>query len=140
MWKLKSEFSFDACHQLQEHVGKCAYKHGHRWRCVVTLKGDKLQKSGSSEGMLIDFKDVKKALKILENLFDHKELVKGSHKTQMVDIDGKLYLPFRTTAENLAQYIYKLLVDMFITYNNVIIESVELYETPNNCIIYTEEE
>ena len=41
-------------------------------------------------------------------------------------------LPFRPTAENLAKYIYEILAK---TYD---VECVDVYETPNNCASYNE--
>ena len=40
-------------------------------------------------------------------------------------------LPFRTTAENLAQYFYRALQQ-----KNLPVSCIEVYETPNNCAIY----
>ena len=55
MYILKSEHSFDSAHFLSGYEGKCSNIHGHRWRVVMEIMGEKLEKSGQIRGMLIDF-------------------------------------------------------------------------------------
>ena len=40
MHLITSESSFDAAHFLTNYEGKCNNNHVHRWRVVVTIKGE----------------------------------------------------------------------------------------------------
>ena len=138
MYFLQSEASFDSAHFLKGYDGKCKNIHGHRWRIVVKLSGEQLIPEGPKAGMLLDFGDLKSALNALAEEFDHALLVqKGTLKESTVkalqDEDFRLvFLPFRTTAENFSRYFYARLVSMGFTP-----AEVQVYETPNNCAIYT---
>ena len=63
MYKLRVKAAFDSAHFLSGYNGKCANIHGHRWTVEVEIKGDGLQQTGEKKGMLIDFGDLKKAVK-----------------------------------------------------------------------------
>ena len=69
MHLITSESSFDAAHFLTNYEGKCKNIHGHRWRVVVTIKGE------LTNGMLVDFGDFKKDIKDLCDYFDHYFIV-----------------------------------------------------------------
>lgn len=93
-YELMVEDSFSAAHQLRGYQGKCENLHGHTFRVQVYLKGKKLDDSG----MLFDFKIMKKALSVVLEEFDHKNLNElGMFKEK------------NPTAENLAAEIYKKL-------------------------------
>ena len=64
--KTTKSFTFDAAHFLPNHKGKCANMHGHTYRLDVTVVGNqgKLSLGGSDEGMVIDFADLKAAVKV----------------------------------------------------------------------------
>ena len=47
MYFLQSEASFDAAHFLKNYNGKCKNIHGHRWRVVVKVSGDRLIPTGN---------------------------------------------------------------------------------------------
>lgn len=140
MYFLQSEASFDAAHFLKNYNGKCKNIHGHRWRVVVKVSGDRLIPTGPKAGMLLDFGDLKAALSSLVDEFDHALLIEeGTLKATTVkalqDEDFRLiFLPFRTTAENFSRYFYDRLVKMGLHP-----QEVQVYETPNNCAVYTGE-
>lgn len=138
MYMLQSEASFDAAHFLKGYDGKCKNIHGHRWRIVVRISGDSLIASGPKKGMLIDFGDLKSALTTLADRFDHALLVEeGTLKERTMEAlreeDFRMvFLPFRTTAENFSRYFFQQLTEMGLTP-----QEVAVYETPNNCAVYT---
>jgi 6-pyruvoyltetrahydropterin/6-carboxytetrahydropterin synthase len=75
MWVLSKEFTFEASHQLPHHDGKCARLHGHSWKGVVYVAGDKLIENGVKQGMLIDYATIKEYLNpLIENYLDHWHL------------------------------------------------------------------
>lgn len=129
MHLITSESSFDAAHFLTNYEGKCKNIHGHRWRVVVTIKGE------LTNGMLVDFGDFKKDIKDLCDYFDHSFIVeKGSLDNQLFDLLNKQFVlrvvEFRTTAENFSKYIFE---EMSKKYS---VKEVCVYETPNNCARY----
>ncbi|MDE7098958.1 MAG: 6-carboxytetrahydropterin synthase QueD [Ruminococcus sp.] len=137
MYYLKTSASFDSAHFLHGYNGKCANIHGHRWTVEVMINGEGLQESGEKRGMLIDFSDLKKAVKQLADDFDHALIYEtGSLKQSTVEAlnDEKFRLievNFRPTAENFAHYFYDILFGQRFT-----VKSVTVYETPDNCAIY----
>lgn len=129
MHLITSESSFDAAHFLTNYEGKCKNIHGHRWRVVVTIKGE------LTNGMLVDFGDFKKDIKDLCDYFDHSFIVeKGSLDKKLFDFLNKQFVlrvvEFRTTAENFSKYIFE---EMSKKYS---VKEVCVYETPNNCARY----
>lgn len=137
MYYLKTSASFDSAHFLHGYNGKCANIHGHRWTVKVKIKGGKLQETGEKAGMLIDFGDLKKAVRELADSFDHALIYeKGSLRTETVkalnDENFRLIeVNFRPTAENFAHHFYEILSEQGIE-----IKSVTVYETPDNCAVY----
>ena len=139
MYLIKTEQSFDAAHFLAGYEGKCSNLHGHRWRIVAKVCSEKLQEEGHLRGMVTDFGDIKQELKVLAEEYDHAFIYEeGSLKEKTVEAlnDEQFRLicvPFRPTAENFAKHFYELLKK-----KGYHIQSVEVYETPNNCAVYFE--
>ena len=129
MYLLTSEASFDAAHFLTNYNGKCHNIHGHRWKVVLTIKGE------PKNGMVVDFNEIKKDLKEICEYFDHSFIVeKDSLDKNLFDLLSKEFLlrevPFRTTAENFSKYFFDKLSLKYDVYE------VLVYETPNNCARY----
>ena len=141
MYYLKTSAAFDSAHFLAGYNGKCANIHGHRWTVEVKIKGDELQQSGEKRGMLIDFGDLKKAVKELADSFDHALIyesgsLKGTTISALKDENFRLIeVDFRPTAENFARHFYDILSGQ-----GLVIKSVTVYETPDNCAEYEVEE
>ena len=137
MYKLKATAAFDSAHFLSGYNGKCANIHGHRWTVEVTINGEELQQTGEKRGMLIDFGDLKKALRTLADSFDHtliydKDSLKGATLAALKDENFSLIeVPFRPTAENFARHFYELL-----SFQGLPVCSDTVYETPDNCAVY----
>ena len=63
--------TFDMAHRLPNHEARCRFPHGHTWKVGLTISSENLA-SGSSEGMVFDFKDIKKWLmEVVDDRFDH---------------------------------------------------------------------
>lgn len=132
---------FDAGHRIPHHKSQCRHLHGHRYALEVTLSGEIIQTEGASEqGMVMDFTDVKNiALEKIANLWDHAFLVyQGDHAVLdfLNSMPGHktVVLEAVPTAENLALEAFKVLDAAYIdVYGNQLrLERVRLYETPNN--------
>ena len=89
-----------------------------------------------NKGMVTDFGDLKKDLKIIADSFDHALIIETGSLSEklyqaLIDENFKIInLPFRPTAENLAKYIYEALSKDYL------VDCLEVYETPNNCASY----
>lgn len=141
--QITRRLEFDAGHRIPNHNSQCKHLHGHRYAIEITLSGNVIETEGASEqGMLMDFSDVKRIAKErVVDAWDHAFLVyRGDkvvldflrtlpgHKTVVLDI-----IP---TAENLAKVAFELLDGAYcdIFGNDLRLERVRLYETPNNWV------
>lgn len=133
MFELSTDAYFDSAHFLPDYFGKCENLHGHRWKVTVTISDKTLKEGGAEDGMVCDFGMFKKIVREVVSQFDHTFLVQeGSLSKKTVEClicEGfeLTVLPFRTTAENLAKYIF----DLFKS-EGLPVKSVEVQETPNN--------
>lgn len=132
MYIVKTEDSFDSAHFLARYNGKCRNIHGHRWRVVIEIAGENLD-----DGMVVDFTDIKAALKALTDNLDHslvmeKDTLKSQTYECLVDEGFRIMImDFRPTAENFAKYFFDEIKNKGFN-----IRAVEVYETPNNCARY----
>ena len=140
MYYLTSEAAFDGAHFLSGYEGKCSNLHGHRWRVVLKIKAEDLQKEGQQRGMVVDFSDVKNALKTETDYFDHsfiyeKDTLKPATVAALKEENFLMrVVDFRPTAENFSKYFY----DKFTGYGFKVAE-VTVYETPNNYASYSQD-
>ncbi len=115
MYILTIEDDFSSAHQLREYKGKCENLHGHNWKVVLQVKGEKL----NSLGLLIDFTELKKILKNILSYLDHKNLNELE--------------PFNTlnpSSENIARYLYDNISDeLAAEHPDVAVYSVTVWES-----------
>lgn len=143
MFILKSEIEFDSAHFLSGYEGKCANIHGHRYRLIVKIKGDKLKTSGNDRAMVEDFSFIKSALREIHDLFDHKIIIEDDeigkdliNKLKTVPQEFKYELvQYRPTVEEMSRNIFSIIKGKGIN-----IYEVELFETPTNSCIYREDD
>ena len=137
MYQLKTECDFDSAHFLADYHGKCENLHGHRWHVVAYISSEDLGASGTQRSMVLDFGEFKRVVREECARLDHTFLVEeGTLKPATVEaLEGEGFsltiLPFRTTAENLAHYLYERLVARGLP-----ISQVDCNETPLNCASY----
>jgi 6-pyruvoyltetrahydropterin/6-carboxytetrahydropterin synthase len=92
MFQVSVEETFSSGHALRGYRGKCENVHGHNYRVRVTLEGPQLD----SIGLLVDFTQVKQALREIIGGLDH----------QFIN-DLEAFRTVNPSAENLAKYIYE---------------------------------
>ena len=132
MYIVKTEDSFDSAHFLARYHCKCRNIHGHRWSVVIEIAGENLD-----DGMVVDFTDIKAALKALTDNLDHslvmeKDTLKPQTYECLVDEGFRIMImDFRPTAENFAKYFFDEIKNKGFN-----IRAAEVYETPNNCARY----
>ena len=95
------------------------------------------EEKGTMKDMVLDFGVFKKAVREVADSLDHTFLVEaGSLKPEtMAALESEGFsltvLPFRTTAENLARYVFETLAKQGFP-----VVEVEVDETPNNRAFY----
>jgi 6-pyruvoyltetrahydropterin/6-carboxytetrahydropterin synthase len=138
--RITRRLEFDAGHRIPDHRSQCRHMHGHRYALEITLSGDVIERNGDpANGMVMDFGDIKTiALREVVDLWDHAFLVyeKDTEIVQLLaQIPGHktVTLDVVPTAENLAKAAFRILAPKYThAYgNNLKLERVRLYETPN---------
>jgi len=132
MFELKTSASFDSAHFLSGYQGKCANLHGHRWKIEVTVGKETLQEEGNYRDMVIDFGDVKKAVRDLADSYDHA-LIYEEGTLQRATVEALLAEGFRLIAvpEQFSKCFYEKLSS-----DGLPVRRVAVYETPENCAVY----
>ena len=129
MIEINRVLEFDAGHRILGHEHLCRHPHGHRYKVVVTLRGqlDEL-------GRVADFGDIKTAIKKwLDATVDHAFIVYRKDKA-LIDALIKLehsrvyILDENPTAENLATHFLNRFRHLFPKWPIV---AVTVHETPN---------
>jgi 6-pyruvoyltetrahydropterin/6-carboxytetrahydropterin synthase len=144
---ITKEIEIDMGHRVPNHKSKCRNFHGHRYKIEVGVD-DKVitTEKSSSEGMVIDFGDLKLAMMdVLDKQFDHGfvmfvgdqykfdfELIKNTSQMKIIFVD------FIPTAENLAKYWYRLMKSRLEDYH-ISINHVKVWETPTSTAFYGKE-
>jgi len=132
---------FDAGHRIPNHASQCRHLHGHRYALEITLAGEIVQTEGAAEqGMVMDFSDMKAiAHAALVERWDHAFLVYQGDRVVVEFLAAlprhkTVVLPVVPTAENLAVEAFRILDAAYAdTYGNQLrLQRVRLYETPNN--------
>jgi 6-pyruvoyltetrahydropterin/6-carboxytetrahydropterin synthase len=132
---------WDMGHRLTNHSSKCRNLHGHHYKLEVCLEGDVVTKKGASEeGMVIDFGEIKSAIqKHIFDVLDHSFMVweKDELLVKFFKENSELkhlLVPFVTTSENIAAWIFIQLDKIFKEKYKAKFElySVKLWETPTS--------
>lgn len=142
MFKIKSEVQFDMAHYLSGYNGKCSNIHGHRYRLIAKLKSETLHSDGQLRGMVDDFSNFKNTLKEIAEIFDHKLILEDNEEGRILADKFKeltnnfdvYFIGYRPTAEEMSRDIFNRLKTKGLP-----VCEVELFETPNNSCIYTED-
>ena len=104
----------------------------------VSVQGEDLQESGQQRGMLLDFGDLKKAVRHLADSFDHalifeENTLKSKTIEALQEENFRLIpVPFRPTAEHFAKHFFEILQKQGLP-----VSRVTVYETPDNCAEYS---
>lgn len=137
---ITKQIEFDAGHRIPNHKSKCRNFHGHRYKVEVSLEGPIKEATGDSDdGMVLDFSDIKNVLMMqVDARFDHGFIVweKDTEGIEALAALGEkhktIITTFVPTAENLAQFIFNLLVGTYhlIYGDRLTLVKVRLFETP----------
>jgi 6-pyruvoyltetrahydropterin/6-carboxytetrahydropterin synthase len=94
IFEVEVERHFSAAHRLREYGTRCENIHGHNWNVAALVRGSGL----NSLGVVMDFRDLKKALDEVLDELDHRDL--------------NTVPPFdriNPSAENIAKFVYEKL-------------------------------
>ena len=122
MYELKIVSQFAAAHQLREYHGGCENLHGHNWKIEVFVQGEELGK----DGLLIDFRIIKKATNEFLEELDHRFL------NELENFQER-----NPSSENIARYIFESLSRQLES-ENVKVSRVSAWESDSACATYEE--
>ncbi len=119
-YTLTTEVEFAAAHRLHGYDGNCARLHGHNWRVVIEVTGNRLD----SVGMVVDFKVIRREAREIAKRLDHAYL------NEIAPFDAA-----NPTAENLAAYFHQELAGPFNT-ADYHISAVTVWENARSAVTY----
>ena len=136
----------DMGHRIPNHNSKCKNLHGHRYKIEVGVDDKIITEAGSSsEGMVIDFGDLKKIMMIeLDDKFDHGfcSFINDEYFMTFHGMQEKgmkiIFVPFIPTAENLAKHWYEL-IQPKLKEKDIKLLYVKVWETPTSTAVYQED-
>jgi len=142
--KISKQIEWDMGHRIVNHYSECRNIHGHRYKAEIIVEGQLIDiKNDSSEGMVIDFGQVKEiANRYVRNVLDHGFMVWEKDKilTNFFKKNTKLkhtIVSFVPTAENIAKWIFitldKKIEDRYKTFLKL--NSIKVWETPTSSAI-----
>lgn len=139
MYNLTKKIRFESAHRLAKgYEGKCKNIHGHSWNGTIGV--DVEMRDQFDFG--IDFSDLKRIGKIVEDLFDHKILLyeKDTDIIELCQRNGWEYFVFKSnpTCETIAEFVYDILEsELREKYSNVVFASfVTIEETCTTSCTY----
>jgi 6-pyruvoyltetrahydropterin/6-carboxytetrahydropterin synthase len=114
MFEVSVEQTFAAGHALRNYKGKCENVHGHNFRVRVVIEGERLDETG----LLVDFIDVKDAMRAIIDRLDHVFL------NDIPPFDVK-----NPSAENIAEYFFEEMTRGLKSSVPVRVREVKVWET-----------
>ncbi|ADJ28000.1 6-carboxytetrahydropterin synthase QueD [Nitrosococcus watsonii] len=123
-YTLKILTDFSSAHTLRDYPGECRRMHGHNWKLEVEVTAQALDQ----QGMVMDFKDIKKSARQLCAQLDHRYLN-----------DISPFDRINPTAENLAAFFYRGLSQQ-LNNERAWVSAITLWETERACVRYTEDQ
>ena len=128
---------FSMGHAVVGHDSGCQHLHGHNYRIHFHCRAANLNELG----MVIDFKDIKSKLcQWLEDNWDHKMVLwSQDHRATMLQSihEPVVMVPFNPTAENLAEFLLKVMAPAELSDTYIECYAIDLWET-RKCYVRVE--
>jgi 6-pyruvoyltetrahydropterin/6-carboxytetrahydropterin synthase len=121
MYEVTIKKSFSAAHLLKEIGGKCEELHGHNFLVEVSVVSESL----NSEGLLIDFRVVKRWTDDVLGQLDHKYLNEIEY-----------FKCINPSSEQLARFLYDRISEKS-RQTNVTLSRVTVWESDNSRVTYS---
>ena len=118
MFEIKVKTDFSAAHNLRNYEGKCENLHGHNW----TVEGVFRYKKVDGNGLAVDFRIAKSALKDAVEGLDHSYLNELAY-----------FKKANPTSENIAKFIFNSVREKIKS-----VYSIAVWENEKSCAIYSE--
>lgn len=125
--RITKAYKFDMAHALPGHDGLCKNIHGHSYELLVTLIGQPVNDPDSPKnGMVIDFKDLKKIIKnLIVDELDHSLVLRKDTPdpllSQMKSAYSRIILvDYQPTSEN-------MIIDFANRIKNELPDNVQLH-------------
>jgi 6-pyruvoyltetrahydropterin/6-carboxytetrahydropterin synthase len=122
-WRLRVSGDFSSSHQLRHYEGKCENMHGHNFTVEVDVSGTELHER---LGILMDFKELKRLLKVVTEELDHRHLN-----------DLPAFTEANPSSELLARYVFRRMKDLLAPYP-VYLDQVMVSEKESSRAYYSE--
>src|SRR5690606_19438176 len=89
--RLTKMFEIEMAHALKGYDGLCKYIHGHSYKLEVTIKGTPINDhTNPKNGMVMDFKDLKKIVKEhILNVYDHALVLEKGFDDDLITVLAK---------------------------------------------------
>jgi len=125
MFEVTVQDTFSSGHYLRDYYGKCENPHGHNYRVLITLVGERLE----TNGLLLDFKLLKRLLQPTIQYLDHN----------MIN-DLEPFTSVNPSAENLAKYFFDRISRelLELTAGRVRVKDCTIWETDTSFARYYE--
>ena len=120
MFEVSIDYSFSAGHALRGYKGKCENVHGHNYKVRVSVEGEHLD----STGLLVDFVDLREAVRKIVNSLDHQFL------NDLAPFDR-----LNPSAENIARFFCEQL-EPSVNRDGARLQAVTVWETENSFASY----
>ena len=121
MFRISKDFTFSAGHAIRGHEGGCENLHGHNYKVRIHLEAAKLDELG----MVMDFADLKAMAAQILGPFDHRVI------NDIPPFDER-----NTTAELLAEYIYREIESRLSETARVAVSRVEVWENDTSGAVF----
>ncbi|NUQ81331.1 MAG: 6-carboxytetrahydropterin synthase QueD [Bacteroidetes bacterium] len=127
-FRISKTFTWEMGHRLPYHNRGCQNIHGHSYEMEIILEGTK-----NDQGMVLDYDDLKTAVKHIIDKWDHSFLVddKDELVRDFLKSSSMKHVVFKgyTTAENIAHYICEVLRNILSIHKNLKAIEVVVRET-----------
>ena len=120
MYEVEIISSFAAAHSLRQYKGKCERLHGHNYRIHVTARSS----APGSDGMVIDFGDLKAVTNEILDCLDHRFL------NEIEPFDK-----IEPSAENIAAFIFQE-IELGLNERGVLLNCVGVWESDTSVARY----
>jgi len=120
MYEVTVKKSFSAAHLLKEIGGKCEELHGHNFLVEISVEAESL----NEEGLLIDFRVVKRWTDEVLEALDHKYLN-----------ELECFKNTNPSSEAIARFLYDRISEKALQ-AKVALSRVTVWESDNSCVTY----
>ena len=134
MYELSTEYWFDSAHFLTDYNGKCENLHGHQWRVTAYVRASELgavRQPRRTWSLTLPPSSASCARSATRSTtpswWRRARLPPATMDALAAEGFSLTVLPFRTTSENLARYLFERLAARGLP-----VSRVDCNETPNN--------